>query len=639
MKKFNSLDELNEERNKLAEKFGGDLPNYMMEYFDKETERIETSELYRKLALGKKAYTPEERNEYRQNKEKEFWEQNDFELVKSLRNVPNEYKYSFDDPPRNPIPEEERELTQEEIRVLVKLCENDLYLFAIRYFPHYLKKPSSQFHRYLYSLLVRDTNRYPKGVKWAIAAPRGNAKSSIVSGVFPIWCMCYEKKRFIIELSDTLSQAEDFLYDIKQELELNEKLKRDFPRATGKGPIWRTNEIVTNNNIKMLVLGTGQKIRGRKFGIYRPDLIIGDDIENSDMVRSEVQREFIRHEWFNKEVLFVGGEEGSSTDFFIVGTSIGKLALLNALLDPEQYPEWKSRRFRAVEKFHDPEADSLWVKWGELYKNRFDNDRKETAKKFFEDNKELMMKGVSVLWPEGDNYYSLMEYKLSNPSGFLTEKQNEPVDLSKVYVTEKDLHFAYFRIDKKVAEAIERGKQKGYVFGALDPSLGKKSKKGDFSVIVTGVRDPVTGFVFVVDIDMQRRSVDDQIDDILKHHEKYKYKLFGIETNAFQYVVADNLRKKSREYQVDVPIEEIINYQDKKMRIEGIIPFLKDGTIMFDTDKKKKNSMYARGLEQICSYTGEGDEEDDVPDALEMMFRIAKVPAFKPLFKSTRRDR
>jgi len=97
------------------------------------------------------------------------------------------------------------------------------------------------------------------------------------------------------------------------------------------------------------------------------------------MVKSEVQRHFIRHEWFNKEVLFVGGEEGSATDFFIVGTSLGKEALLNALLDSDQYPEWKSQRFRAVEKFHDAEVDELWQQWKQIYKDRFNPNRKDDA--------------------------------------------------------------------------------------------------------------------------------------------------------------------------------------------------------------------------------------------------------------------
>jgi hypothetical protein len=67
------------------------------------------------------------------------------------------------------------------------------------------------------------------------------------------------------------------------------------------------------------------------------------------------------------------------------------------------------------------------------------------------------------------------------------------------------------------------------------------------------------------------------------------------------------------------------------------VPFLRDGTIVFDKYKKMHNKMYALGIEQLCSYTGEGDEQDDFPDALEMAFRLAKVPRFKMLTKQNKR--
>ena len=134
-------------------------------------------------------------------------------------------------------------------------------------------------------------------------------------------------------------------------------------------------------------------------------------------------------------------------------------------------------------------------------------------------------------------------------------------------------------------------------------------------------------------------TVERQIEDILRLHEKHHYKKFAVETNAFQYVVAENLRKVSRETGVYVPIEEVNNYQDKKLRVEGIVPFLKDGTIVFDKSKLKKNASYALGIEQITSFTGENDAHDDCPDALSMCFSIAQAPTFRMISQATKKER
>jgi hypothetical protein len=65
------------------------------------------------------------------------------------------------------------------------------------------------------------------------------------------------------------------------------------------------------------------------------------------------------------------------------------------------------------------------------------------------------------------------------------------------------------------------------------------------------------------------------------------------------------------------------------MRVEGVIPFLTDGTVVFDKTKDKSNQSYNRAIEQICTFTGEDDSEDDAPDCLEMAVRIAKAPRFR----------
>lgn len=627
--KFDNTEELKEKRNELIERFDGNLPTYLEDYFEEAELKSLKKEFFEEKRKEDYYKSYQDLRDGIKKREEDFWEDNDSEIKKKSAGASGHDRV-WKEPllSEDTLNKENRELTQEEINILIKLCKSDLYLFAVRYFSHYLKRPSSTFHKYLYGLLVRETNKDRKiGVKWAIAAPRFNAKSSLVSGIYPIWCICYNKKRFILMLSDTAGQSSDFLSDIKRELEYNVKLAKDFPHACGKGKTWKVDEIITSNDVKLLALGTGNKVRGRKFGIYRPDLVIGDDLENSEMVRSETQRYFVRNDWFDKEVLFAGGETDSPTDFFIVGTTIGKDSLLNALLDPTQYPAWGQKRFQAVVSFSH---SGLWDEWEAIYKNRFDEERRENALKFFEENEKEMLDGTKVLWPEGDPYYSLMIYKITNPSGFLTEKQNSAVDTTKIYVTEEQLHFEDFK-SPEIAEAIKRASR--YVFGSLDPSLGKKSKKGDYSAIVTLARDPKTGYIFVLDISLRRRSVDEQIDDILKKHYKYKYKLFGVETNAFQYVVADTLRKRARKESIYVPVEEINQYQDKKMRFEGVVPFLLDGTIVFDKQKWKDNQQYSLGIDQICTFTGEGDEHDDCPNSLEMSFNLAKANRFKMITK------
>jgi predicted phage terminase large subunit-like protein len=591
-------------REELVKKYDGKLPDYLLDLFDEtELDKI-TEEKKEKVS------------------DKEFWEKHDTELVKHTRRNPKIFSPVWTESPR--ATDRIKEEVNSDSTLAKEICEIRLDAFAIRYFPHYLKKPNSVFHNFLYDTLAKNTGT---NAKWAIAAPRRNAKSSIISCIYPIWCIVYNKKKFIILVSNTAGSAEDFLSDIKRELEQNEMLKMDFPFACSKGNVWRADEIITRNDVRIRALGTGSQIRGRKFGEYRPDVVTGDDIETSEMVLSKTQREKVRYEWFNKDVLYAGGEIDAPTDFFIVGTVLGKYSLLHALLSSAEYPDWKSKRFQAVGKFS---TSPLWLEWNKIFKNPFDAYRQESAKQFFEDHKEEMIADTEVLWPEGDPYYDLMVDKLRDPRGFNSEKQNIALDPAALLVSFSDLTFRDFR-DKEIQDMLRNATY----FGALDPSLGKKQKVGDDSAIVTLARDRKTGIIFVVDMNVKRRSVDEQIDDILKFQDDFKYTLFGVETNAFQYVVADTLRKKSRAEGIYVPIKEITAYNDKKMRFEAVVPFINDGTIVFDEHRYKTDPMYYKGIEEITSFTGEGDEEDDCPDSLGYAFELAKKPRFRLMTQQT----
>jgi len=789
-KTYNSIEEINEHRKELDKKYDDGLPKYLIDFFDNEVDKFKKREFYRNRAIQRYKYSNEDKKKYYKERDEEFWKTNKYELIKKEKRLGKHLDSVYKEPDRNTkILDDEKDLSPEDIKMLIAMCEEDLYLFAIRYFSHYLKQPSSEFHKYIYNFLTNNINqrkKYSRGFKHAIAAPRSNAKSSVISTILPLWCIAYNKKKFIIIISDTVDQAIDFLSDVKREIDHNVLLQRDFPHIVGKGPTWKQDEIITNNDIKLMALGTKSKVRGRKYGIHRPDLICGDDLENSAMVRSEAEREWIRYQWFNKDLLHVHGEKGTFTDILIVGTILGKEALLTALLDPNEYPDWTSRRFKAVHKFSD---SPLWDEWEELYKNRFDENRIDTARQFFEDHKEEMLEGTKVLWPEGDPYYDLMVEKISDYSAFLcfkkgtpiltennkqvpieklkigdkvlsgsgnyenvtyvskrksdskivklkiagvpdeievteehpfliwpknrigeigrinsnklewkfakdlevgdvtrqpisirswiydeylysriqkvsiedqgtnivyglsvsgnktycipgatvhnSEKQNDPLDPSLILVPLKDIRFENFSQDW-IQDIIKNKRNPRY--GALDPSLGKKNKKGDYSCITMVIRDLKSGYILVCILDLKRRSVDDQIEAILKYHSKYHYKLFAVETNAFQLVVADTLRKYSRKSGLYVPVKDVIVKNDKKMRFEKHIPIIKDGTVIFDKQRYNNNNMYFKSIEQITTFVGDGrDKNDDAVDGLSLTLDLITQRVFKRRTKQTKR--
>jgi len=87
--------------------------------------------------------------------------------------------------------------------------------FAQTYLLHHLKLNPSKMHCELFEMLQEISHK--RGARMAIAAPRGHAKSTIVSLAYILWCICYRKERFIMLISNTLDQASDFLSQIKSE--------------------------------------------------------------------------------------------------------------------------------------------------------------------------------------------------------------------------------------------------------------------------------------------------------------------------------------------------------------------------------------------------------------------------------------
>ncbi len=171
-----------------------------------------------------------------------------------------------------------------------------LGIFIYFYLGHYVKYETPDFHKEIFEALERGDTEFLE-----LIAFRGSAKSTIASLALALWSAVTGRKHFVIILSDTFSQAKLHIQNIIYELENNELLINDFGPFKAKEE-WTATNIILANGVRVLSRSRGQKIRGVRHLQYRPDLIIGDDLENSEVVRVKEQRDKTS-EWWNSEVL------------------------------------------------------------------------------------------------------------------------------------------------------------------------------------------------------------------------------------------------------------------------------------------------------------------------------------------------
>ncbi|MDD5044188.1 MAG: phage terminase large subunit [Candidatus Omnitrophica bacterium] len=503
-------------------------------------------------------------------------------------------------------------------KIRKEVLSKDFLSFRRYYFPHYNKYPDSKMHRELSEILGKITTE--RGSKVAIAAPRGSAKSTLVSLQYVIYCICFKLEEFIVIVSHTQEQAANFLDDIKKEFETNPFLQQDFPSVCEFGskldpPRWTKKEILTSNKIKVIALGTGQQIRGRRNREFRPSLIILDDIESGDCFQNPQGQEHL-FAWLTKSVLKSGS---GKTNVVYVGTIHHYHSLLAQFTHPDLCPGWIKRIYHSVISW--PVHQKLLEEWMSIYNYRSCFNGKtgpEAAREFYFAHKNEMLEGVEVLWPENEEmsfYHLMVKREQEGWVSFDSEMQNEPVNPKDCYFNIEEIHYwdDRFASEKELLSALESD---GFeMCGACDPSLGKQSRNSDFSAIISVVRSKKDGSIYVVDADIQKRLPDKTIDDILAYQRIRKYSRFGFETNQFQEYMASVLEKRSSAEKTYLPLEEIKHSTDKLGRIQALQPLVKSGVIQFS----KRHKIL---LEQM-KFFPKADHDDGL-DALEMVVKLCK---------------
>lgn len=330
-----------------------------------------------------------------------------------------------------------------------KLFEENPILFGKFYFPHHFRDRSPYFHW----LILESNSDYT-----ATEAPRGSAKSTIVSFLKPTHKICFKKKRFIVIVQNTYKKAVGTLEGIKDEFRWNERIKSDFGIELEKDSegdtIFRHKD---GFRTRVLCKGVEQigAIRGEKFGAYRPDHIIGDDMEDDEMVKSSERRQTLK-DLFDNALIPSGDVKNLTVD--IIGTILHDDSLMAELVSLDKYVQYRKLFFKA----------------------RFEN--KVTGRR-------------ESLWPERWSVAELDLMEKEKPDTFAKEMQGDPSSGSLETISRED--FRRWKVEE--GQAVLYDDAGGVVSrwglkecrAAIGIDLAWEDKKSsDFAAIVPGLITP-----------------------------------------------------------------------------------------------------------------------------------------------------
>jgi len=205
------------------------------------------------------------------------------------------------------------------------LAKTSLKYFIPIYFHHYIKYEAAPFHHEIFQILEDVKTKLA-----VIVAFRGSAKSTIVTTAYILWSILgVQQMKFIVICSQTEQKARQHLVNIKNELLLNALLKMDLgPFEEEKNSLGNATALIIKKlNVKIMISSTEQSIRGMRHGEHRPDLIILDDIEDIDSVKTREGRNKA-FDWLTGEVIPAGSEK---TRIVAVGNLLHEDSVLRRL--------------------------------------------------------------------------------------------------------------------------------------------------------------------------------------------------------------------------------------------------------------------------------------------------------------------
>ena len=250
----------------------------------------------------------------------------------------------------NPQEEKIVESLTKDKEVRRRITSGSLTWFTTIFLHEYIAHDFAPFHHEMFTI-AED----PKWKFISIMAFRGSGKSTILNTAYALWSVLgIRQKKFVVVISETPRQALAHFNNIRHELSKNGLLRADLgPFTAEKGEDSYSIEL-KSLKAKIMCVARRHPLRGLRHGAVRPDLIICDDLENSESAKDpDARKELWR--WFLDEVMQLGS---TGTQIIVLGNFLHPECFLMRLR--EYAGEKPSERIFRAYPFADDHGRLLW---------------------------------------------------------------------------------------------------------------------------------------------------------------------------------------------------------------------------------------------------------------------------------------
>ena len=466
------------------------------------------------------------------------------------------------------------EIMLKDKRVRLNIARRSHKFFFYCYFSHYIEYEEAPFHQEMFAITQ---NRNIRNA--TISGFRGCGKSTIFTLSFPLWAILGEQKiKHVLILAKTQDKAQMYLQHIKFEFETNELLKRDMGPFQEERNGWKlTSLYLPHYKAKISIASTEQSVRSLRHNQYRPQLIIADDLEDLESVKTREGRDKI-YNWFFSDVMPAGSKDART---IVMGSLLHDDCLIKRLQKTIQ--EKRMDGIYGEYPILDQDGNPTWP-------GKFPNQKaiQEEKMKGFDENtwrREYMLESVPlndpIIHKEWIQYYDN-----------LPENDN----------------YRYFKI-------------------SIDPAISQ-DQNADFTAMVGGkvynFKDKLK--IYIMPDPVNKRLSFTQTTDMCKSLQanalEGDHPGFLVEKVAYQQSLSDALSAEG------IPAEGVpINGQDKEVRLKLTANMIKSGRILFPRQGAE------RLIEQIIYFGLE--KHDDLVDAFTILILDAladKTPQTRTMF-------